>query len=262
MRPILLTIGSKPIPSFVVMVGLGVLLAFFVMLYLARKKKLDTVEIISYWIFMMLAFWLGSWLYKLPFLLFRNSGRLLDGPFSFDSLLLKGQSSVVGGILGAIIFSFIYLKKVGLPVWPTLDMLFTGIPLGQAVGRIGCFLGGCCYGRPTDLFLGIKFPDLPGPVHPTQLYESLLNFLNFLFLMRLFKRQKFEGQVFACYLMNYSIIRFVVEYWRGDVYRGFLLIGPSPWTSLSVPQGMCLIGFVAGLIVRLIRKKKALTQSS
>jgi len=239
------------------MVCLGALLAFSLAICLSRKKKLDAVEFISYGIFLIVAFWLGSIIYKLVFGIIEDPGDFFAGPFRLKTLVIENGTSVVGGILGAILFSVIYLRKVSLPFWQTTDIAFMVIPLGQAIGRIGCFLAGCCYGRPTTLFWGVKFPRHLSPVHPTQLYEAALNFLNFVFLLRLHKKKKFEGQIFAFYLMYYSIIRFVVEYWRGDEYRGFLFIGSSPWTSLSIPQFMSIIGFGAGFIIWHYRRRHA-----
>lgn len=256
MYPELFRIGSRSIPSFYIAVFVGALLAFLLAIYLSRKRKLDQIEFISYGIFLIISFWLGSIIYKLVLKTIQDPVGFLEGLFHLKTLVIESGTSVVGGILGAGLFSLIYLRRVELPFWPTLDIAFTVIPLGQAVGRVGCFLAGCCYGRPTDLFWGVKFPGHPSPVHPTQLYESGLNFLNFVFLIRLLKRQKFGGQNIAFYLMNYSIIRFVVEYWRGDDYRGFLITGSTPWASLSIPQFMCLIGFAAGFLIWLYRRRQ------
>jgi len=257
-QPELLKFGTFVIPGFTVMVVIGALFALGIGFHLARQKGLDRMELLSYAIFLALSFWLGSVLYRLFFTFLQSPQTVTENLFHLRTLIEKSGTSVVGGILGASLFSWLYLKRVGLPLWGTLDITFTAIPLAQAVGRIGCFLGGCCYGRPTDSFLGVLFPGRSHAVHPTQLYESALNLLNFGVLFIVYKRRKFEGQVFALYLMNYALIRFILEFWRGDTHRGFVFQGASPWTSLSIPQLMCLVIFLIGLMVYLQRRKKTL----
>jgi phosphatidylglycerol:prolipoprotein diacylglycerol transferase len=256
-HPELFDLGFFVIPSFLAAAVVGALLSFWVALQLVRKKGWDRMEFFSYAVFSVLAFWLGSVLYRLFFTFLNNPENFLNEIGSLRVLVQKSGTSIIGGILGFILFSVLYLKRVGLPFWGTMDIAFTTIPLSQAFGRIGCFLGGCCYGCPTDSWLGVIFPKLSQAVHPTQLYESVLNLVNFAVLYILYKKRRFEGRIFALYLINYSVIRFVVEFWRGDSYRGFVIRGMSPWTSLSIPQAMCLFGFAAGAIIYLHRKARA-----
>jgi phosphatidylglycerol:prolipoprotein diacylglycerol transferase len=253
----LFSLGTLAIPSFSALAGLGVLLAFLVTMRLSRSKNLDRLELTSYYIFLALAFWLGAKLYPLITRIFLDPRQFFDGRFNFRTFLLKGATSVIGGISGAIIFSAIYLKRIRFPFWLTMDLVAAGVPLGQAVGRIGCFLGGCCYGRPTDLFWGVTFPGLPGSVHPTQLYESALNLGNFFVLLTLRKKQIFEGQIFVVYILNYSTIRFFIEFWRGDSRRIAFIPSSLPWLALSLPQVISLIGFMAGLLMWQRRGRKA-----
>lgn len=256
MQPYLFSIASIPIPSFALFAGFGVLLAFAVAIILAGKNNLDVIEIISYGLFFTAAAWIGSIVYKLIFTFVKDPGGLFSGRFELGTLIRNSGTSIIGALIGAVLFSVIYLRKISLPFWTTLDITFTGIPLAQAFGRIGCFLGGCCYGRPTDLPWGVTLPGHAHAVHPTQLYEAVLNLGNFFILLTLFGRKSFNGRVFSQYLINYSVIRFFVEYWRGDDYRGFVWWGGSPWTSLSIPQAISLLGLTAGLLLWHSRRKK------
>jgi len=97
-------------------------------------------------------------------------------------------------------------------------------------GRVGCFMAGCCYGKPTHSALGVTFTNpacqadpLNTPLHPTQLYEASYIFLVMLVLLFLRSRKKFYGQLFLVYLMLYATGRFVLEYFRGDLGRGFVI---------------------------------------
>src|SRR5260370_20512975 len=125
-----------------------------------------------------------------------------------------------GGLIGAVLGGLIYLKWKKLPVWKVADILAPSIALGYAFGRIGCLMNGCCYGRQCALPWAIHFPSThstyPHGVHPTQLYESGLSLLLYAGLAWLYRRKKFDGQVFAAYLVCYAPLRSFVELFRGD----------------------------------------------
>jgi len=94
-------------------------------------------------------------------------------------------------------------------------------------------------------------------IYPTQLIESVLNLINFIFLFILLKKKKFHGQVFSVYIFNYSIIRFFVEYFRGDSDRGYVFGSLAhPFSSLSVPQLISIIGVIVSIILYINYKKK------
>jgi phosphatidylglycerol:prolipoprotein diacylglycerol transferase len=133
-----------------------------------------------------------------------------------------------------------------LPVWKTLDVLALAMPLGQGIGRIGCFMAGCCYGRPTDLPWGVTFtdPQSLGPVgvkiHPTQLYESLLVLGVLAVLLHLRSRKRFEGQLLGTYFLLAGLVRFAVEFFRGDP-RGPDILAGMPSTQV-IALSMAVVG--------------------
>jgi phosphatidylglycerol:prolipoprotein diacylglycerol transferase len=130
-----------------------------------------------------------------------------------------------------------------LPLWKLADTMAPSIALGSAFGRIGCLMNGCCYGRACDLRWAITFPPPHAkagiPLHPTEIYDSLLNLAFYFFLAWLFRRRKFDGQVFATYLVGYAILRSFVEYFRGDYPVHYL----GGWAT---PAQVVSIGIVAG----------------
>ncbi len=142
-----------------------------------------------------------------------------------------------GGLLGGALATVLYARQRNLPLWKLADAFAPSIALGQFFGRIGCFLQGCCYGRPTTLACGVRFPEgtIPhaGPVHPTQLYEAALNLALFGFLAWQYRRKRFAGETFACYLVGYAVLRFCVEFFRGD-YDGRYLGWATPGQVTSV----------------------------
>lgn len=151
----------------------------------------------------------------------------------FEMFFLRRSGLVYyGGLIGASLATVIYCRKQKLPFWKIADVLAPSIALGHIFGRIGCLMTGCCFGRPTDLPWAIHFPtDHPTHgfgLHPTQVYESLLNAALFAFLIWSYRRKKFDGQIFAIYLISYAFLRTLVEAFRGDypdylkAFGGFL----------------------------------------
>jgi phosphatidylglycerol---prolipoprotein diacylglyceryl transferase len=153
-----------------------------------------------------------------------------------------------GGLLGAIAGSAIYVSRYpDLTFWRLADSAAPVIAIGQAIGRLGCLAAGCDYGRPSDLPWSVTFTSdyahstvgvpLGVPLHPTQIYESLMTFGLFVFLLWLLPRRSFQGQVFSLYLILYSVGRFGLEFVRGDEDRGFLfgdLFSTSQFIALII----------------------------
>jgi phosphatidylglycerol:prolipoprotein diacylglycerol transferase len=131
-----------------------------------------------------------------------------------------------GGLIGASLATIIYARRAKLVLWRLADVMAPSIPLGHAFGRVGCFMTGCCYGRPTDLPWAVHFPKEHWThgigVHPVQLYESSLNLIFYALLALLYRKRKFDGQVFAVYLIGYSILRAFTETFRGDYTQHYL----------------------------------------
>lgn len=145
-----------------------------------------------------------------------------------------------GGLIGASLTTILYMRWKRLPLWKYADALAPSIALGSVFGRLGCLMTGCCYGRACALPWALHFPsghqtDGAG-VHPTQLYDSLLNLILYALTAWLYRRKKFDGQVFAVYLIGYAVLRTTVECFRGDY-------GPAEMVGLLTPAQ------VAGLFI-------------
>jgi phosphatidylglycerol:prolipoprotein diacylglycerol transferase len=171
-------------------------------------------------------------------------------PLSEIFMVWHGGLVYYGGLMGAVFASIIYIRRRNLPMWRTGDVMAPSIALGHVFGRIGCLLNGCCYGKACSLPWAIVFPleargAPPGvKLHPTQIYESLLNLVLYLGLATLYRRKKFEGQVFATYLVGYAVIRSFVELFRGDYSANQYLGG---W--LSPGQVVSVIIMVIGVVL-------------
>jgi len=160
----------------------------------------------------------------------------------FSWATLQAGGVFLGGLLAALLAGAWYMRRNGMPALLTADACAPGIALGHAVGRIGCFAAGCCWGKATEAFWGVTFSDsiahkwagtpLGVPLVPTQLLESLIEFVNFIVLSWLFRRRKFPGQVICAYLLLYGFARCGVEYFRGDPGRGSVFGGIMSGTQL------------------------------
>lgn len=229
MFPYLPKIFGVRIPMYGVMTALGYGLAIY---YCFRNKQKLGVskEILSDMIFYII---LGALI----------GGKLFYILFNFDSfwtatLIEKIRFGFVfyGGFVGAILTLFLFTKKKKISFVKATDFFAPALALGHAIGRIGCFLAGCCYGKPTHSVLGVVFknPDTLVPPHlqhthlyPTQLFEVFGNLILFFILVKIYRNQKKEGTASITYIMGYALIRFIIEFFRGDD-RGSSLIGLYP----------------------------------
>lgn len=151
----------------------------------------------------------------------------------FSRSTLTSAGDFYGGFLGALAACAIFFfRDRRLDFWPAADLCAPAIALGQAIGRIGCLMAGDDYGRPTDLPWAVTFTDpdaaalggapLGVPLHPVQLYESLICLALFFLLARLLRRPHRPGTVILAYTGCYAVARFMLEFFRGDADRGFV----------------------------------------
>jgi phosphatidylglycerol:prolipoprotein diacylglycerol transferase len=257
MHPILFHLGSFTIRSYTFLITAAFIVSIVVVLILGRKQKLPTKELAAYLLFGVGVCIIGSRLYVYLSDFFLQPGFYIGNPGELFKAPFFHGKSFYGAVIAGILFSLWYLPRFRLPVWKVADIVGTGTALGYSLARVGCFLGGCCYGRPTDVAWAVTFPGLEFPRHPTQLYESGLNFLSFVFLLTALRRKKFDGQIICFDIMINSLIRFFVEFYRGDPGRGYVFWGNSPYLSLSVPQLFSFFSVATGVILYAVLKKKA-----
>jgi phosphatidylglycerol:prolipoprotein diacylglycerol transferase len=177
-----------------------------------------------------------------------------------------------GGFVGAAGAGLWYARRYTLPLAVLADLTAPSLALGHALGRIGCFLGGCCFGHPTQASLGVMFLDEQtaagalcrrvGPLHPVQLYESagLLGIALLLFLAERRLTRHAQGLVFTAYLLLYAVLRLGTEQFRGDpVERGQLI----PGLATSETLALVMIALGVALLVRIHRRgKRAVEEGS
>jgi phosphatidylglycerol:prolipoprotein diacylglycerol transferase len=262
-HPILIRLGPLTIASYGFLFALGVLMGVLVCLRLARREGVDLAVLTDLIFWVMILSLLGAKIW----LVASNLGYYIEYPGELK-YLLKQAGSFYGGLIFGAVFAVWFVRRHRLNYRQLGDIVAPGVALGHFFGRLGCFAAGCCWGREaahcplTVTFANLKANSLTGvplyiPLYPTQLVEAALNLCNFAFLMILYKKRRFKGQVFAMYVLNYSLIRFAVEYFRGDPDRGYLIGSMEhPFTSLSVPQSVSIIGVIIALFLLRGFKKK------
>ncbi len=248
MLPTLIHIGSFYIPTYGVLVALGFLAGLGIALRLARRVGLAAEQITNLAVYCAIAGILGAKLFMFLFDLgdyIRNPGQI----FTLETLQAAGVFH--GGFIAALVVAFLYMRKQKLPVLRTMDAFAPGLVLGQAIGRLGCFAAGCCWGRECELPWGVRFrSNFAAPVpldkalHPVQLYESAANLLIFAILYRQFGRTHRPGQVIGMYLVLYSAVRFIIEFFREHEQS---LVGPFSLTQW-IALGLLALG--TGILLR------------
>ena len=241
MHPVLFRVGEISFYSYGLMVGLGFALGVLVASRRAEKKGVDPDSL--FWFFMLLlaAGVAGGRLFSIV----QDRWFYSDWKSILD--LREGGLAMHGVLLGGVIGMAAYARTKEIPFGRLSDIVAPSIALGQSLGRIGCFLNGCCYGVETGGSWGFMTRYAPGLRHPYQLYESLLDFVLFLVLLKLDTKLKVEGELFLVYLFGYSFFRFFLEFVREND-RYFLGLSYGQWTS----AGLALL---AAIIFLYIEKK-------
>jgi phosphatidylglycerol:prolipoprotein diacylglycerol transferase len=258
MHPLLLELklGSLTIPihTYGLMIALGFLSGVYTVRKLAARSgvKPDLVSDLAFWL-LLIGFVGARLLYIITRLDF-----FLANPAEIVRVW-EGGLVFFGGLITATAYGIWYIRKHRLPVWKMADILLPGVVIAHAFGRVGCLAAGCCYGKPTGVPWGIRLDSdlvdfqLRGiPLHPTQLYESTALFILFAGMIWLFRHRKFDGQVGLTYFLLYPVIRSIIEVYRGDSVRGFVIDG-----ILSTSQFISLLVFLAAGYVLMHRLKQA-----
>lgn len=259
MFPLLAKLGPVPIHTYGVMIALGFLGAAYLNRKLAIRSGLSGEAMVDFTFWGLLVGFLGA---RILFVLTRLSYFASDPVGIFR--IWEGGFVFWGGPLIVIPWGAWYLKRHRLPFWKTADISVCGLVVGHILGRIGCVSVGCCYGRPTGGDWGLRFhtetvePALRGiALHPVQLYEAAALALLLVGLLRVFRKKAFDGQVFLTYLLVYPVIRSVVETFRGDLIRGFVVEG-----LVSTSQFISALTFAGALVLLYVRLKELARKKS
>jgi phosphatidylglycerol:prolipoprotein diacylglycerol transferase len=255
MHPILFEVGGWPVYSYGVLLAAAYLAGLQLAVVRARRRGLDGARIMDFGIYLIIAALVGAKLMLLvvDFDYFRRQPREILS-------IVRAGGVFFGGLIAAFLVGLWLVRRYKLPVWTTADLIAPGIALGHIVGRLGCLLAGCCYGKPTDLPWGITFTDptaaanvgtpLNVALHPTQLYDAGAELVILAVLLFSERRGRpFPGRTFWLYMVLYGVARFIVEFFRGDE-RGMLM-----GFSTSQVVSLCIVPI--GLVMLLRLRKQA-----
>ena len=243
----ILSIGPFTVHGYGLMIGIGIVAALSLAWRRADRRGIPQEKVTTVVLLGLIAGFLGA---KLLFLITELPDVLRD-PLPY---LGSDGFVVYGGILAGVPTLWLWCRKKGerLEIWT--DLLLPGVALAQGFGRIGCFLAGCCYGRPTASPIGVIFPAdslAPAgiPLLPTQLFSAAGDFLIALALLRLERRNGKDGELLVWYLLLYGTGRFLLEFFRSDP-RGTVGV-------FSTSQFISLFIVAAGVVLALSRRKRS-----
>jgi len=248
MHPVLIEIGPFVIRWYGVMIALGCLAGLWLAKREAERNGISKEKIEDYFLYAVFGSVIGARLY---YVAFTEPSQFWRNPFSVFAIW-EGGLAIHGAILGGLIVAFFYTRRHRIQFAKFADTLAPSVILGQAIGRIGCFLNGDAHGYPTDLPWGIVYaPESPAglmfpgqALHPTQLYEMILNLAIFSVLWKMRKRIKTRGSLFILYIILYSAARIFVEHFRADKLTYF--------GNISAAQSIGVMGLVAGLVLLIV----------
>ncbi len=250
--PVALRVGDLVITWYGVLVAAGFFAAVRWSMAVARRNglRVAVIERLAFWC--IVAAVAGS---RLLYVV-TELGYFLEHPLEVFNPR-QGGLVFLGGLLGALAASVVVLGREREGLWRYGDVMLPSVALGHALGRVGCFSVGCCYGRAAPgLPWAVRFPESPWtqiapagvPLHPVQLYEAAVNLAIFAALTALYRRRRFDGQIALAYLLCYGLARMGLELLRGDELRGFVFrehLGPVLSTSQLTSALMVLAAAVA-----------------
>lgn len=262
MHPIIFQFGPFTVYSYGLCIALAFLAAIVTAAARAKRFGWGAENAYDTCLCAMIASLVGSRL----FYVIESPREFVSAPWEVF-MVWKGGLSYYGGFIGAVVAGAVYLKVRRLGVAEGFDLLIPSVPLGQAIGRIGCFFNGCCFGGVSGLPFAVRFPEgspaysyqlyeagiiRPGsactlPVHPAQLYETLMDLGVFVALSCALSRKKYDGQVFLLYFVLYGAGRFLLEFLRADNPAVIFLGG----FAVNLQQLISLAALVIGTVVLL-----------
>lgn len=248
MYPLLFSFGSFQLYTYGLMMALGVLAGLFVVDAEAKRLGWNREKMTRLVVYVFLMGLVGS---RLVYVMTRMG----DANVNILAVLFNLRAGFVyyGGLIASWVFLVVYLKKNRMPFWSVSDAFAMAICIGLAVGRIGCLLGGCCFGTPTSLPWGVVMVNdaALGHLHPVQAYEFLFLIVLFLVLWMRRSKRKYEGELVVWFVGAYAIARYILEFWRGDGIRGFLIED-----VLSTSQFISLPMLAVAVGLHIVLKKK------
>jgi phosphatidylglycerol:prolipoprotein diacylglycerol transferase len=252
-------IGPLTLHTYGVLLAIAFITGLWVASRQAKSAGLDSARVTDMAVYVLIAGLIGAKV----LLVLVEWNYYAKNPRELLSILQSG-GVFYGGLIGAFPVAWWYARKHALAPWRTADVLAPAVAIGQAIGRLGCFAAGCCYGRPANVPWAVTFRDayasrtvgtpLDTPLHPTQVYEAIACLVIFFALTAMARRKRFDGQVTLAYVILYAVARFAIEFYRGDAVRGTVL----GWLSTSQFIALLMV-LAAAIILPAVAKRNRVT---
>ncbi len=240
MFPVLFKWKALTLYSFGLFFALGVLASYALFRLLARSKDLPVETLSNLYIGVLAVSILGA---RLTYVASASSYYVANPIEVF--FLWEGGLIFYGGFAVGLAFLIAVCRARKLPFWRVADCFVASVAVAQVFGRVGCFLNGCCYGKPFSGFWAVRFPFLVEPVHPTQLYEAGVALALLAAVIWILGTRARPGSATLSYFALYALGRFVIEFWRGDhpaPFFGFLTLAQLSSVALFIiAAGVSLI---------------------
>lgn len=256
----IITIFGRDIPLYAVMAFMGAAAMILLSVFIAKKRgKIPSEDIFFMLLFAGIGCLIGA---KLLYIIisvdvyWQPELSLSENLENWYIILTQGGLVFYGGLIGAFLGAFIYTKKYKLPIIESIETVVPAVPLFHAFGRVGCFLSGCCYGMEYDGLCSVTFTHaLAAPnnvsLFPTQMTEAIFNTILCIILCIIYFKKPRKGIVSGVYLISYSVMRFVLEFFRGDIIRG------EAWI-FSTSQWISFLTLAAGIFMVLYKGRKSI----
>jgi phosphatidylglycerol:prolipoprotein diacylglycerol transferase len=245
------SIGPVTVHGYGLLISIGIIMAYALTTVRAKHAKIDDSIIVSLLFWIVVGGFLGA---KLFYIFVQLKEGITDFKILFD---MRNGLVVYGGVIGGLIAIYIFCRIKRFELIFYLDLIAPAVALAQGFGRIGCFLAGCCYGMESNSPISVIFPEnsaAPSGIKlfPIQLFFSGFDFALFFILIMVDRNNRYKGKVSSLYLVIYSLGRFVLEFFRGDIERGNIGI-------LSTSQFISIFIFISGIIFLLqsLKHKKS-----
>ena len=247
MNRILFEFGNVVIYSYGLFVATGFLVAIFLILRQTNKINIEKNKVFDLLVVILLGGLVGA----------RSLFVILNWEYYSSNIfrvfaLHEGGLAIQGGIVGGILAGALFMKFKKMPVFLTADVIALYLPIAQAIGRIGCLMNGCCYGKVIHSGIGINFPGETVVRFPTQICYTIAFLVLFLFLRKVYDNKIFNGQIFSLYLIFYGALRMGLDFLRGDE---LVLVGRIT-LSQTLGASICFSGLILFLFLKILSLRK------
>jgi phosphatidylglycerol:prolipoprotein diacylglycerol transferase len=252
MLPVLIKIGPVTLYTYGLMMALAMITTAYYVQRRAGIEGEDPEKALDLVFYCIIAALVGS---RALYIIVEHE-QYISNPLAVFKIW-EGGLVFYGGFIAAALTGFWFVNKHKIKAWKMADIAAPGLALGHGIGRFGCLFAGCCYGKPTDSWIGITFTNELAlapkgiPLYPTQIFSSLNELTIFVILILVRPYKKFDGQLFLMWMGLYAAGRFVIEFYRGD--RRGVSVG-----DLSTSQGIAIAVAITAAVVlaTLLSKKK------